>query len=79
VILKDTGNLGGAMRLHKEVEGICRRLNDLAGLGNTLGNPGVDPEGHRNLDGAVAAQEQEANLPQAQRPAGLQSSLGTRG
>ena len=32
VILRATGNLDGAMALHKEQESICRRLNDPAGL-----------------------------------------------
>ena len=47
VILKATGDLEGAMRLHKEEEAICRRLNDPAGLASQPGQPGSDPEGHR--------------------------------
>jgi hypothetical protein len=37
-ILQATGDLDGAMRLHKEEEAICRRLNDPGGLAASLAN-----------------------------------------
>ena len=40
LILADTGDLDGAMKLHKEREAICRRLNDPNGLARSLGNQG---------------------------------------
>ena len=38
MILKATGDLDGAMRLHKEEEAICRQLNDPDGLAISLAN-----------------------------------------
>jgi len=58
------------MRLLKEVEAICRRINDPAGC-QPAWESGGDPAGHRGPAGAMRLhKEQEAILSQAQRPAG---------
>jgi hypothetical protein len=61
LILHATGDLDGAMRLHKEQEAICRRLNDPIGLHHSLGNQAVILQATGDLDGAMRLhKEQEA-------------------
>ena len=79
MILKATGDLDGAMRLHKEEEAICRRLNDPAGLSRSLGNQALILEDTGDLDGAMRLlKEEEAICRRLNDPAGLSRSLGNQ-
>jgi hypothetical protein len=59
LILRAAGDLDGAMRLHKEKEAICRRLNDPTGLAISLVNQGSLLAFHlsRPKEGLPLAQE----------------------
>ena len=57
------------MRLHKEEEEICRRLNDPAGLSASLGNQALILIAQGELGGGdAAAQRGGRDLPAAERP-----------
>jgi len=76
LILRATGDLDGAMRLLKEQEAICRRLNDPAGLSRSLGNQALILQDTGDLDGAMRLhKEHEAICRRLNDPAGLSSSL----
>ena len=79
VILEQTGDLNGAMRLHEEEEAICRRFNDAAGLSRSLGNQAGILKATGDLDGAMRLhKEEEAICRRLNDPAGLQASLGNQ-
>ncbi len=79
LVLRATGDLDGAMRLLKEQEAICRRLNDPAGLSRSLGNQALILQDTGDLDGAMRLlKEQEAICRRLNDPAGLQASLGNQ-
>ena len=79
LILRDTGDLDGAMRLLKEQEMICRRLNDPAGLQACLGNQAVILQDTGDLDGAMRLlKEGEMICRRLNDPAGLQAYLGNQ-
>ena len=60
------------MRLHKEEEAICRRLNDPAGLHRSLGNQALILQATGDLDGAMRLhKEEEAICRRLNDPAGL--------
>ena len=78
-ILRNTGDLDGAMELHKEREAICRRLNDPAELSRSLGNQAWILRSTGDLDGATMLhKEEEAICLRLNDPAGLQGSLGNQ-
>jgi hypothetical protein len=80
VILRATGDLDGAMRLLKEQEAICRRLNDPAGLSRSLGNQALILKATGGLDGAMRLlKEQEAICRRLNDPNGLAISLANQG
>ena len=67
------------MRLHKEEEAICRRLNDLAGLQASLGNQALILEDIGDLDGAMRLyKEVEAICRRINDPQGLHRTLGNQ-
>ena len=67
------------MRLHKEEEAICRRLNDPAGLQVSLGNQAVILQATGDLDGAMRLhKEEEAICRRLNDPAGLVPAWATR-
>ena len=76
MILRRIGDLDGALRLNREQESICRRLNDLAGLSGTLGNQAVILMKTADLAGAMLLlKEQEAICRRLNDPNGLATSL----
>ena len=80
LILKNTGDLVGAMTLLKQQEAICRRLNDPAGLSRSLGNQAVILLSTGDLGGAInLLKEQETICRRLNELHGLQASLGNQG
>ena len=79
MILKDNGDLDGAMRLHKEEEAICRRLNNLDGLQVSLGNQAhilLHTLQYHDQEGAMRLlKEQEAICRRLNHPVGLRFNL----
>ena len=68
------------MRLHREKEAICRRLNDPAGLSSSLGNQALILKATGDLDGAMRLhREEEAICRRLNDPAGLSRSLYNQG
>jgi len=79
LILHDTGDLAGAMRLLKEQETICRRLNDPAGLHGSLGNQALILHDTGDLAGAMPLhKEQEAICRRLNDLEGLSRNLGNQ-
>jgi hypothetical protein len=67
------------MRLLKEKEAICRRLNDPAGLYRCLGNQALILKATGDLDGAMRLlKEAEAICRRLNDPAGLAISLANQ-
>jgi tetratricopeptide (TPR) repeat protein len=79
LILKDRGDLDGAMALHKEEEKICRQLGNLAGLQASLGNQALILQDRGDLDGAMALhKEKERICRQLDTKEGLAITLGNQ-
>ena len=62
VILKNRGDLDGAMALHKEEERICRELGNKDGLQRTLGNQALILAARGDLDGAMALLKEQERI-----------------
>jgi hypothetical protein len=80
MIRKATGDLDGALRLHREEEAICRRLNDPAGLQRSLGDQAMVRKMVGDLDEALRLhREEEAICRRTGDPAGLGPAWAIRG
>ena len=62
LILKARGDLDGAMALHKEVERLCRELDNKLVLSISLGNQALILKARGNLDGAMALHKEVERL-----------------
>jgi tetratricopeptide (TPR) repeat protein len=79
MILRDRGDLDGAMALHKEEERLCRELGDKDGLQRTLGNQALISYDRGDLDGAMALHKEEERLcRELGNKAGLAETLGNQ-
>jgi len=76
LILKNRGDLDGAMARYEEQEGICRELGNNDGLQACLGNQAVILSARGDLDGAIALhREQERICCELGNKDGLSNSL----
>jgi tetratricopeptide (TPR) repeat protein len=79
LILKDQGDLEGAMKLHKEEERIFRELGNDYGLANSLGFQAVILNDQGDLEGAMKLHKEEERIcRELGDPEGLSRSLGNQ-
>jgi len=79
LILKERGDLDGAMALHKEQERICRETRSKDGLSYSLGNQATILYARGDLDGAMALyKESERICRELGNKDGLQRTLGNQ-
>jgi tetratricopeptide (TPR) repeat protein len=79
LILRDRGDLDGALTRMKEQERICRELGDPAGLQRSLGHQALILRDRGDLDRALSLmKEQERICRELGDPASLQTCLGNQ-
>ena len=79
IVLRQQGDLDGAIRINKEVELICRRLNAPIGLQACIGNQGVIHMFMGDMNKALASlRTQEGMCRELNRPQNLIISLANQ-
>jgi len=75
VILRQRGDLDKAMALHKEQEGLCRQLGDLAAVANSLGGQATILHRRGEPEKAMPLLDEALRLATQQGRAGLARKL----